>query len=56
MGGGGETGGRKSEGAAAETDRKRPERPWTAATRTMEVLKGPITLILSRKYQLLCTI
>ena len=52
-GGGGGTGGRKSEGATAETDRKRPE---PAATRTKEVLKGPITLILSRKYQLLCTI
>ena len=30
--------GRKSEGSTAETARKRPERPWTAA-RTMEVLR-----------------
>ena len=30
--------GRQSEGSTAETVRKRPERPWTAA-RTMEVLK-----------------
>ena len=30
--------GRKSEGSTAETSRKRPERPWTAA-RTMEVLR-----------------
>ena len=30
--------GRQSEGSTAETARKRPERPWTAA-RTMEVLK-----------------
>ena len=38
-GGGGEgEGGRKSEGSTADTARKRPERPWTAA-RTMEVLK-----------------
>ena len=31
-------GGRKSEGSTADTARKRPERPWTAA-RTMEVLR-----------------
>ena len=31
-------GGRKSEGSLADTARKRPERPWTAA-RTMEVLR-----------------
>ena len=31
--------GRKSEGSTADTARKRPERPWTAA-RTMEVLKA----------------
>ena len=40
-GGGGEWGsgrGRKSEGSTADTARKRPERPWTAA-RTMEVLR-----------------
>ena len=30
--------GRQSEGSTAETTRKRPERPWTAA-RTMEVLR-----------------
>ena len=30
--------GRKSEGSTADTTRKRPERPWTAA-RTMEVLR-----------------
>ena len=30
--------GRKSEGSTADTARKRPERPWTAA-RTMEVLR-----------------
>ena len=30
--------GRKSEGLTADTARKRPERPWTAA-RTMEVLR-----------------
>ena len=30
--------GRESEGSTAETARKRPERPWTAA-RTMEVLR-----------------
>ena len=30
--------GRQSEGSTAETVRKRPERPWTAA-RTMEVLR-----------------
>ena len=35
-GGGG--GGRKSEGSTAETARKRPERPWTAA-RTMAALR-----------------
>ena len=29
---------RKSEGSTADTTRKRPERPWTAA-RTMEVLR-----------------
>ena len=33
----GRGGGRKSEGSTADTARKRPERPWTAA-RTMEVL------------------
>ena len=41
LGGGGGGGGgreRKSEGSTANTARKRPERPWTAA-RTMEVLK-----------------
>ena len=43
MGGGGwgvgvGGGGRKSEGSTADTARKRPERPWTAA-RTMEVLR-----------------
>ena len=31
--------GRNSEGSTADTERKRPERPWTAA-RTMEVLKA----------------
>ena len=31
-------GGRESEGSTADTARKRPERPWTAA-RTMEVLR-----------------
>ena len=30
--------GRESEGSTADTARKRPERPWTAA-RTMEVLR-----------------
>ena len=30
--------GRKSEGSTADTARKRPERPWTAA-RTMEVIR-----------------
>ena len=38
MGWGGGGGGRESEGSTAETARKRPERPWTAA-RTMEVLR-----------------
>ena len=33
-----EEGERKSEGSTADTARKRPERPWTAA-RTMEVLR-----------------
>ena len=33
------TGGQKSEGSTADTVRKRPERPWTAA-RTMEVFKA----------------
>ena len=37
LGGGGGRG-RKSEGSTADTARKRPERPWTAA-RTMEVLR-----------------
>ena len=37
VGGGGERG-RESEGLTADTARKRPERPWTAA-RTMEVLR-----------------
>ena len=37
-GGGGVWGGRKSEGSTADTARKRPERPWTAA-RTMELLR-----------------
>ena len=37
-GGGGGGRGRKSEGSTADTARKRPERPWTAA-RTMEVLR-----------------
>ena len=40
-GGGGEVlggKGRESEGSTADTARKRPERPWTAA-RTMEVLR-----------------
>ena len=31
--------GRKSEGSTANTARKRPERPWTRAARTMEVLR-----------------
>ena len=31
-------GGRQSEGSTADTARKRPERPWTAA-KTMEVLR-----------------
>ena len=35
--------GRQSEGSTAETVRKRPERPWTAA-RTMEVLSVPSPL------------
>ena len=36
--------GRKSEGSTADTARKRPERPWTAA-RTMEVLRrGPLAI------------
>ena len=36
--------GRQSEGSTAETARKRPERPWTAA-RTMEVLRRcPLTI------------
>ena len=30
--------GRKSEGSTEDTDRERPERPWTTA-RTMEVLR-----------------
>ena len=40
VGGGGMEGGRgrKSEGSTADTARKRPERPWTAA-RTMEVIR-----------------
>ena len=29
----------KSEGSTSETARKRPERPWTGAARTMEVLR-----------------
>ena len=37
MGGGGGRG-RESEGSTADTARKRPERPWTAA-RTVEVLR-----------------
>ena len=36
-GGGGKR--RKSEGSTADTARKRPERPWTAARTTMEVLR-----------------
>ena len=36
--GGGEGEGGESEGSTADTSRKRPERPWTAA-RTMEVLR-----------------
>ena len=40
----GRGGGRKSEGSTADTARKRPERPWTAA-RTMEVLRRcPLTI------------
>ena len=35
-GGGGRARGRESEGSTADTARKRPERPWTAA-RTMEI-------------------
>ena len=38
FGGRGGGGGRKGEGSTADTARKRPERPWTAA-RTMEVLR-----------------
>ena len=38
MGTGEGEGGRKSEGSTAETARKRPERPWTAA-RTIQVLR-----------------
>ena len=46
MGGGVGWGGeRKSEGSTAGTDRKRPERPWTAA-RTMEVLRRcPLAIV-----------
>ena len=45
VGGGG--GGRKSEGSTADTARKRPERPWTAA-RTMEVLRRCPLIIFQR--------
>ena len=38
-GGGGRGRGRGSEGSTSDTARKRPERPWTAAARTMEVLR-----------------
>ena len=40
-------GGRKSEGSTADTARKRPERPWTAA-RTMEVLRRCLLAIAQR--------
>ena len=40
-------GGRKSEGSTANTARKRPERPWTAA-RTMEVLRRCPLIIAQR--------
>ena len=37
--------GRESEGSTAETARKRPERPWTAA-RTIEVLRRcPLAIV-----------
>ena len=37
--------GRQSEGSTAETARKRPERPWTAAG-TMEVLRRcPLAIV-----------
>ena len=40
-------GGQKSEGSTANTARKRPERPWTAA-RTMEVLRRcPLAIAVS---------
>ena len=51
--------GRQSEGSTAETARKRPERPWTAA-RTMEVLMRCPLAIAQRLvhcqllFQLLC--
>ena len=44
--------GRQSEGSTAETARKRPERPWTAA-RTMEVLRRCPLAIAQRLVQLL---
>ena len=39
--------GRESEGSTAETVRKRPERPWTAA-RIMEVLSRSLLAIAQR--------
>ena len=45
VGGGAGSGGRKSECSTADTARKRPERPWTAA-RTMEVLRRcPLAIV-----------
>ena len=47
--------GRKSEGSTADTARKRPERPWTAA-RTMEVLRPLASDLCTAQllFQLLC--
>ena len=50
--GGGGGGGRKTEVSTADTARKRPERPWTAA-RTMEVLRRCPLAIAQRLAQLL---
>ena len=46
---------RQSEGSTAETARKRPERPWTAA-RTMEVLRRCPLAIAQRRVHCAITV
>ena len=41
-GGGRGGGGRKSEGSTADTARKRPERPWTAARKCYGGVPSPL--------------